>query len=210
MKFEEMTFLKRIAAFFRSMPSAPDAERGKPATKRTGDWGEDVAADWLRKQGYRILGRNVRPDRRDELDIIAGKGDWLAFVEVKTRKSAGFARPFTAVDRRKKHALNRAAAAYLRQVGYPSLLYRFDVIEVVGQPGGAEPRVNHIENAFPFERRFCFPVFPENPAVEAPEPPQCPLCGKPMVRRTANKGSGAGRDFWGCSGFPDCRGTRRV
>lgn len=38
----------------------------------------------------------------------------------------------------------------------------------------------------------------------------CPNCGKPMVLRTARKGQKAGQPFWGCTGYPDCRGTRLV
>jgi four helix bundle suffix protein len=38
--------------------------------------------------------------------------------------------------------------------------------------------------------------------------PRCPQCGKPMLLRTARKGAGVGRSFWGCSGYPDCKGTR--
>jgi four helix bundle suffix protein len=40
--------------------------------------------------------------------------------------------------------------------------------------------------------------------------PNCPNCGKPMVLRTARKGQKAGQPFWGCSGYPDCKGTRMV
>jgi restriction system protein len=40
--------------------------------------------------------------------------------------------------------------------------------------------------------------------------PECPQCGKSMVRRVAKKGATAGSEFWGCSGFPDCRGTRPI
>ena len=40
--------------------------------------------------------------------------------------------------------------------------------------------------------------------------PMCPKCGEPMVRRQARKGPNAGRDFWGCSGYPACRGTRDI
>jgi len=50
---------------------------------------------------------------------------------------------------------------------------------------------------------------------QAPEQPQdgesvsvCPLCGSPMVLRTARQGKRAGQRFWSCSRFPDCRGTR--
>lgn len=45
---------------------------------------------------------------------------------------------------------------------------------------------------------------------QAPVVPTCPSCGKAMVRRTAKRGPEAGRDFWGCSGFPGCRGTRAI
>jgi restriction system protein len=42
------------------------------------------------------------------------------------------------------------------------------------------------------------------------EKPVCPNCGKPMALRTARKGQKAGQPFWGCTGFPDCKGTRLV
>ena len=38
--------------------------------------------------------------------------------------------------------------------------------------------------------------------------PECPLCGSAMVKRTARKGANAGNEFWGCSAYPGCRGTR--
>lgn len=44
----------------------------------------------------------------------------------------------------------------------------------------------------------------------AAAPPACPACAKPMVRRTARQGANAGRAFWGCTGYPDCRGTRPI
>jgi len=37
--------------------------------------------------------------------------------------------------------------------------------------------------------------------------PHCPQCGQPMLRRTAHQGPKSGQPFWGCSGYPDCRGT---
>ncbi len=40
------------------------------------------------------------------------------------------------------------------------------------------------------------------------QPPACPNCGKPMVKRTARQGSKAGRSFWGCTAYPDCRGIQ--
>lgn len=126
-------------------------------TNRSGRWGEEVAAAWLVRSGYRILGQRVRPDRRDEIDIVARKDESLVFVEVKTRASEDFGRPLSAVDFAKRKALSRAAVRYLRQLDFPKLYYRFDTVEVIGSEG-AEPVVRHIENAFPFDRRYMLGV----------------------------------------------------
>ena len=135
----------------------PPSSKGRAAD--VGAWGEDVAVTFLKKKGFQILGRNVRPSRHDEIDIIAKKGDTLVFVEVKTRHQEDFGRPARAVDKEKRRALNRAAAAYLRTAKHPDLFYRFDVIEVLGQPESVTtPIIRHLENAFPFEARRMFPV----------------------------------------------------
>ena len=42
------------------------------------------------------------------------------------------------------------------------------------------------------------------------EAPTCPLCGKPMIKRVAKKGVNSGKEFWSCSGYPECNGTRRI
>lgn len=47
------------------------------------------------------------------------------------------------------------------------------------------------------------------PVVPKEETPQCPKCGKPMRLRTARQGGNAGNQFWGCSGYPECKGTRK-
>lgn len=55
---------------------------------------------------------------------------------------------------------------------------------------------------------------PAVPVAHAPSPSAlalaCPLCAKPMVRRTAKRGANAGNEFWGCTGYPNCRGTRPI
>lgn len=40
--------------------------------------------------------------------------------------------------------------------------------------------------------------------------PECPVCGSPMIRRVAKKGINSGREFWSCSKYPECMGTRRI
>jgi putative endonuclease len=129
-----------------------------PRSAVVGAWGEERAASFLRAAGYTVLGRNVRPNRHDEIDIVAQTGEILVFVEVKTRRREDFGRPMMAVDQDKRHALNRAAAAYLRKAKFPNLFYRFDVVEVLGQPEEGEPLIRHLDDAFPFEQRFKFPV----------------------------------------------------
>ena len=67
---------------------------------------------------------------RDELDLVILEGEVLVFVEVKTRTAEQGGEGYRAVNRRKKTALRRAAAAWLRQVG-GQCHTRFDVVEVL-------------------------------------------------------------------------------
>lgn len=46
--------------------------------------------------------------------------------------------------------------------------------------------------------------------AQAEGAPLCPKCGKPMLRRMQKKGQMQGREFWGCSGYPECNGTRQI
>ena len=47
-------------------------------------------------------------------------------------------------------------------------------------------------------------------ASRSSSPPACPACSKPMIKRTARRGANAGDEFWGCTGFPACRGTAKA
>ena len=78
-----------------------------------GRLGEDLAADYLEKNGYRIVRRNVRLSK-NELDIIAEDNDYLVFVEVKTRsclypESGEYGIPSRAVDEGKRKNTVKAA-----------------------------------------------------------------------------------------------------
>ena len=120
----------------------------------TGLWGESKAAAYLQQQGLKILARRVRLDARDEIDLLARDGQSLVFVEVKTRRNEEFGSPVKAVDRNKRHALCRAALRYMARLAEPPPAFRFDVVEVIGRPLQSSPRIRHIENAFPLERRY--------------------------------------------------------
>jgi putative endonuclease len=133
-------------------------ETSGPKHLETGEWGEAIAADYLQAKGYKILGRRVRVGTRDELDLVARHDALLVFVEVKTRGGESFGRPISAVDRDKRHTLSRAAIRYVKRLKNPRVCFRFDVVEVIGQPGNATaPQVRHIENAFPLDRRYALP-----------------------------------------------------
>ena len=119
----------------------------KHTTKKTGDKGEDYTADYLKKNGYKILSRNYRKSY-GEIDIIASKGKIICFVEVKTRHSGTLSQPYEAVDFRKQSKIIKTAAAYLIQNRIESEC-RFDVSEVfVDKETLKLDRINYIENAF--------------------------------------------------------------
>ncbi len=113
-----------------------------------GRWGEALAADYLRKRGYEIVAAGWRC-RFGELDLVARKGEFLCFVEVKLRKNGRFGTAAAFVDRRKQEKLRAAALLYLEE--HPCALQpRFDVAEIYA-PQGTEtrqPEIGYLENAF--------------------------------------------------------------
>jgi putative endonuclease len=111
----------------------------------SGEWGETLAAQFLREAGYTILERNWRY-KRAEIDIIARDGDILVFVEVKTRAYISFGRPEEMVGFQKKRMLYDAAAAYMRHIGHDWEI-RFDIIGVTGSEGRLVS-IEHFKDAF--------------------------------------------------------------
>jgi len=111
----------------------------------TGAEGEEIAANFLLKRGFRILERNYRT-ALGEIDIVAREGEALVFVEVKARSGLQFGPPQGAVDLRKQAKMSRVALAYLRHKKVDPCDCRFDVIAVVQNSGGVE--VELFRNAF--------------------------------------------------------------
>ena len=111
-----------------------------------GAWGEELAAQFLMRKGYKILARNFRI-RQGELDIVASKGKYLAFVEVKTRKNDRFGAACEFITPAKQRRLI-LAAEYWCMLHPTDLQPRFDAVEVYGEEGCAQPRINHLENIF--------------------------------------------------------------
>ena len=117
-------------------------------TRSLGQFGEDTAAKYLRRHGYKILDRNCR-FRQGELDIVASDRNYIIFAEVKLRKNSDFGEASEFVNSAKQRRLIAAAQMYLQQ-HETELQPRFDVIEIYAPEGIAtkKPEINHIENAF--------------------------------------------------------------
>ena len=116
------------------------------ANKELGALGEEFAAKYLKKQGYKILIRNYKC-KLGEIDIIARDGGEIAFIEVKTRPHDPYIRGMYAVDRRKQEHLLRAASCYLSETAC-KLSPRMDVIEVELDAAHKLTGINHIKAAF--------------------------------------------------------------
>jgi len=123
-------------------------------TRLAGWWGEWIARRALQREGWRILGRRVRPDGRHEIDLIARDGEVLVFIEVKMRRSEDFGPPASAVNPAKRRALSQAALRYLKRLPSRPAYWRFDIVEVIGVPFSPHPTVRRIENAFPLAERY--------------------------------------------------------
>lgn len=121
-------------------------------TKRVGDWGEALTAEYLRGRGWHILESGFACPE-GEIDLIAQKGDTLAFVEVKTRQSAHYGAGREAVDRRKQRKITATAFRYLAQHPELPTKIRFDVVEIVAPQGvrTEHPELHYLANAFVYD-----------------------------------------------------------
>ena len=113
----------------------------------TGKEGEKIAADFLKKNGYRIVEINFRCPI-GEIDIIAKERADLVFVEVKTRKSRELGYPEQAVGPRKQKKMSQLALWYLQKRKIIDTNSRFDVVAITLMPEKNEIRL--IRNAFDF------------------------------------------------------------
>lgn len=133
--------------------------RNKPLPRHVvfGQWGERQAAQYLRRQGYRILYRNFVPPGGGEVDLVCRDKpeDTLVFIEVKTRASEERGRPADAVDYDKQRRVARGAMAWLRLLNYPDIRFRFDIVEVLATSETA-PAITLIRNAFPLPDYYVY------------------------------------------------------
>ena len=113
-----------------------------------GAWGEALAAEYLKKQRYKVIARGFQC-RFGEIDLIVKDRKYIVFVEVKLRRSAVFARAHEFDDFHKQQRLRTTAEYYLAQ-NPTHLQPRFDVVEIYAPEGErtVAPEIHHMEDAF--------------------------------------------------------------
>lgn len=113
--------------------------------KETGVNGEQIAENFLKNNGYRILHKNWQSGKK-EVDLIATSRDLLVFVEVKTRTGCYFGFPEDAIGFKKQENLKQAAADYLDKNPQWSRV-QFDIISIVLKQEG-HYEIVHFTDAF--------------------------------------------------------------
>ena len=112
-----------------------------------GNWGEHLAAQWLRRHGRKVLYRNYRAGGGGEVDIVARHGAMLTFVEVKTRTSTSRGRPAEAVNKAKEQLILRGMQGWLRMLqDSQNIPRRCDIVEVILREG-ERPEISILEGA---------------------------------------------------------------
>jgi len=109
-----------------------------------GKKGEEIACNYLKKKGYKILATNWH-FKHKEIDIIAMLDNTLIIIEVKTRSNEYFERPQDAVNKQKQRFLIQATNAYIIENEFEGEV-RFDIVSVIITSNSQ--KIGHIEDAF--------------------------------------------------------------
>ncbi len=109
-----------------------------------GNKGEELALEYIRNLGYKVLATNWR-FLKDEIDMIAMDGSFLVIIEVKTRRSSYFGEPEVFVTHTKQKALIRCANRFIIQKDFRGET-RFDIVSVILTAN--EHQITHIKDAF--------------------------------------------------------------
>lgn len=113
-------------------------------SKKAVGWkGEELAAEYLAKRGFQIVGRNLRTSE-GEIDLLAQDGECLVFVEVRTRRSREFGTPEESLTPAKMNRLISVAEAYLEGLEKQPP-WRIDIVAI--EMAAPEYRIEHVINA---------------------------------------------------------------
>ena len=104
-------------------------ERFRLANKELGDWGEQIAVDYLISNNIKIIGRNIRTGY-GEIDILGQKDGVIIFFEVKTRRTEEFGNPEDAVNYKKREHMRNSALDFMQSNPDLEMDWRIDVIAI--------------------------------------------------------------------------------
>ena len=134
--FSQIPVLKNIL-------KAPNKEENR--RKKTGDRGEELAVQHLKKTtAYKVLKRNWS-DGRQEIDIICVDGDVLVFVEVRARAASAKVPGYATLTKKKRQNLRKGAYSYMRHLKSRPHTYRYDAIEL-RMDGNNAKEIHHFKN----------------------------------------------------------------
>ena len=111
--------------------------------KIIGQKGEDIAAEYLQKEGYTIIERNKHFSKNCEVDIIAKHKKTIIFVEVKTRSTSFLGNPLEAITPTKYQNIKTGALSYLKESAVKYTNFRIDAISIILKPTLS---IEHIKN----------------------------------------------------------------
>ena len=117
----------------------------KNKEQKFGERSENLAAWYLKKNGYKIIEQNYR-NQIGEIDIIAKDKKTIVFVEVKSRRSNRYGSPKLAVTPKKQRKISMVALYYLKDTKQTDAKARFDVVAIISNRD--EPRIEIVRNAF--------------------------------------------------------------
>ena len=163
--------------------------------------------DYLRHRGHRqwdmndaealevrVVGKQHQTDPADQADWTDPVAHWKAYARwLEHTDPAVVANTLICLIHQADYLLDQQISALER-----------DFV----QEGGYSEQLAAARMAARQKRNLADKSDRADPPDAKPKAPNCPLCGKPMVLRTARKGPRAGSQFWGCSGYPECKGTR--
>ena len=115
----------------------------KLSNKEVGAKGEQLAQEYLIKQGYQIVETNKRFSRLCEIDIIAKQKDTLVFVEVKTRSTDFCGSPLEAITKAKYENIKTGLFTYMQDTKVRYKKFRIDAISIMLNP---TIKINHLKN----------------------------------------------------------------
>jgi len=118
----------------------------------TGKRGEDLALLYLKRHGYKIIGRNYKT-KVGEIDIIGTDKDVISFIEVRSINSATSVSPEYTINKKKQNQITKTALSYIKSNALENKDCRFDVVCVEGARNSL-PNIKLIKDAFEIALRY--------------------------------------------------------